>query len=90
MFIKILYAFLMTEPLQLNDITIEVTKKKIKNLHLKICLPDGRVCISAPIRMSLQAIREFALSKVDWIKKHQKKISFFQRIDPMVYHFYPS
>jgi predicted metal-dependent hydrolase len=63
----------------LGDITIDVTQKNIKNLHLSVYPPAGRVRISAPNRMSLETIRAFAISKISWIRKHQKRQKNQQR-----------
>ena len=63
----------MTAQIQLGDITVDVIRKKIKNLHLSVYPPTGAVRISAPERLDLDTIRVFALSKLAWIKKHQKK-----------------
>ena len=60
--------------LQLGDITIEVVQKSIKNLHLTVHPPAGRVRISAPLHMDMETIRLYAISKLDWIKKHQRKL----------------
>ena len=60
--------------LQLGDIVIDVEKKNIKNINLRVYPPDGRVCISAPWRVNLEEIRAFALSKLGWIKKQQSKL----------------
>ena len=60
--------------LKLGNLSIEVVRKDIKNVHLRIHPPLGRVRISAPSRMSLDAIREFAVSKLDWIRRHQKRL----------------
>ncbi len=61
------------EKLQLGDIVIDVEQKKIKNIHLSVYPPDGRVRIAAPLRMDLDTIRVYALSKLKWIKKQQAK-----------------
>lgn len=37
--------------LLLGDIKVEVIKKKIKNLHLRVTPPAGQVQISAPIKL---------------------------------------
>ena len=63
----------MVTVLYLGDTAVEVVKKDIKNLHLSVHPPTGRVLISAPLRMSLETIRVFAISKLSWIKQHQKK-----------------
>lgn len=72
----------MTRQLQLGDITVEVVLKDIKNVHLSVYPPAGRVRISAPSRMSLDTIRVFAISKLDWIKRQQEKLRGQQRETP--------
>ncbi len=56
-----------------GDISVDVAQKAIKNVHLTVYPPFGRVRISAPLRMDIDAIRMFAISKLSWIKKHQNK-----------------
>jgi predicted metal-dependent hydrolase len=62
-----------TQCMQIGSIEIEVVSKDIKNMHLRILPPDGRVKISAPYRMNLETIRKFALEKLSWIEKHRAK-----------------
>lgn len=62
------------EQLQLGNITVDVVQKDIKNIHLSVYPPAGRVRISAPLRMDLDTIRVFAVSKLNWIKKQQTKL----------------
>ena len=57
--------------LRLGDIAVDVVLKDIKNVHLSVYPPTGRVRISAPKRMSVDTIRVFAVSKLDWIKRQQ-------------------
>ena len=64
----------MTTQIKLGDIAIDVVRKDIKNIHLTVHPPAGRVRISAPRRMTLDNIRVFAISKLVWIKKHQRKL----------------
>ena len=64
----------MVSQIKLGDITVDVVLKDIKNVHLSVHPPAGRVRISAPKRMSLATIRVFAVSKLDWIKRQQAKI----------------
>ena len=59
--------------LNISGITVEVTKKKIKNMHLYVKPPNGRVTISAPRSMSRAAIERFVLEKEAWIKKQVAK-----------------
>jgi predicted metal-dependent hydrolase len=64
----------MTTTLHLGDIVAEVVLKDIKNVHLSVHPPSGRVRISAPERMNIDAVRVFAIAKLDWIRKQQTKL----------------
>ncbi len=55
----------------IDDIEIELIKKNIRNLHLSVLPPDGRVRISAPKDLNDESVRLFAISKLSWIKKQR-------------------
>lgn len=81
------------EHIQLGDLIIEVELKDIKNVHLSVYPPNGRVRIAAPSKMTLDTIRIYAISKLRWIKKQQTKILSQKREAPREYltkesHFY--
>ena len=59
--------------IQIADISVEIVKKKIKNMHLSVLPPDGRVRVSAPLAMSDDAIAMFVRTKLGWIRKQQAK-----------------
>lgn len=59
--------------IELGDITIDVIQKDIKNVHLSVNPPNGDVRISAPLMMSPEALRVFAITKLSWIKSERKK-----------------
>ena len=59
------------QQIRLSEISIDVILKDIKNIHLSVHPPTGRVRISAPARFDLDTIRIFALSKINWIRKHR-------------------
>jgi hypothetical protein len=61
------------EIIKLGDIDIEVTLKDIKNVHLSVYPPYGKVKVAAPIRMSLENIKIYIISKLSWIREQQKK-----------------
>lgn len=75
----------MVTQIQLGDITVDVVRKDIKNIHLSVYPPSGRVRISAPSRMNLDTIRVFAVSKLDWIKRQQQKLQEQERETPREY-----
>lgn len=75
----------MAAQITLGDITVDVVQKDIKNIHLSVYPPAGRVRISAPSRMSLDTIRVFAVSKLGWIKQQQRKLREQERESPREY-----
>lgn len=75
----------MPTRIQLGDLAIDVVFKDIKNLHLSVCPPDGKIKIVAPSRMKLDTIRVFAISKLAWIKQQQLKLQNQERETPREY-----
>jgi predicted metal-dependent hydrolase len=75
----------MTSQIELGGITVDVVLKDIKNVHLSVHPPTGRVRISAPSRMSLDTIRIFAISKLPWIRQQQKRLREQERETPREY-----
>jgi predicted metal-dependent hydrolase len=71
--------------LELGDVTVDVFQKDIKNIHLSVHPPTGRIRIAAPSRLSLDAIRVFAISKLKWIKQQQVKLQKQERETPREY-----
>ncbi len=69
----------------LGDIAVDVVQKDIKNLHLSVHPPLGKVRIAAPLRMDLDTIRVFAITKLAWIKSQQKKLREQARETPREY-----
>ncbi len=55
-----------------SNVEVTVRRKAIKNLHLGVYPPDGRVRISAPDTMSDEAIRLAVVTRLNWIKSKQK------------------
>lgn len=69
----------------ISDIKIDVVSKDIKNIHLGVYPPTGRVRIAAPLKMNEDAIRLFAISKLGWIKRNQRKFEGQERISQREY-----
>jgi len=72
----------MLSQLEFGGISVDVLRKDIKHLHLSVHPPTGRVRISAPARMDLDAIRVFAISRLGWIKRHQHSMREQERETP--------
>jgi len=66
----------------LDNIEIEVVKKSIKNIHLTVQPPYGTVKLSVPEKMNNEAIKQFAISRMSWIKKQREKFKFQEKIEP--------
>jgi predicted metal-dependent hydrolase len=75
----------MATQLRLGDIEVEVELKEIKNVHLSVHPPAGRVHISAPAGTNVETIRMFAISKLDWIRQRQAALRGQEREAPREY-----
>lgn len=75
----------MLTQIELGDIKVDVVFKDIKNVHLSVYPPNGRVRIAAPTRMSPDTIRAFAISRLGWIRQQQEKILSQERETPREY-----
>ena len=79
--------------ISIANIAIDVVHKSIKNVHLSVYPPSGKVRISAPLHMNLETIRVFAISKLGWIKRQQAVLRKQERETPREYlnresHYY--
>src|SRR5690348_1733340 len=75
----------MTTQIKLGDVSVDVVLSDIKNVHLTVHPPTGRVRISAPARMKLDTIRLFAISKLPWIREQQRRLRNQERESPREY-----
>lgn len=65
--------------IKVNDIEILVLKKKIKNFHLNVLPPNGKVRISVPLGTTDEAINTFAITRLPWIRKQIKNFKGQER-----------
>src|SRR5882762_10497392 len=56
-----------------SGLRIEVVRKNIKNLHLGVYPPTGRIRVAAPLRVSNEAVRLAVVGKLGWIKRQQAR-----------------
>lgn len=75
----------MSVQIKLGNIAVDVVQKDIKNIHLSVYPPNGKVRISAPLRMNMDTIRVFAITKLGWIKSQQAKLREQPRETPREY-----
>jgi predicted metal-dependent hydrolase len=63
----------------ISGIPVEVCKKKIKNMHLYVKPPNGKVTVSAPLNMSDETIERFVRTRAAWIKRQVEKFEMQPR-----------
>jgi len=57
--------------LRVGDFRVSVVRKAIKNLHLGVYPPDGRIRVAAPLAVSDAAVRVAVVTRLAWIKQQQ-------------------
>lgn len=60
---------------QVRGIKVEVIRKDIKNLHLGVYPPLGRVRVAVPLVISDEAVRLAVIDKLGWIKRQKAKFA---------------
>lgn len=56
------------------DFDVDVIRKEIKNLHVGVYPPFGRVRVAAPEAMDDEAVRLAVVSRLAWIRRKRKQI----------------
>ncbi len=75
----------MADTITLGELEISVDRKAIKNIHLSVYPPDGRVHLSAPERFDLDALRVYTIGRLDWIEKQRRELRSQARETPRQY-----
>jgi len=65
-----------------SNLSVDVVRKDIKNMHLAVYPPTGRVRIAVPLNVNDEAVRLFAISKIGWIRKRQRHFVAQDRQSP--------
>ena len=61
--------------IEVSGIPVEVVRKPIKNLHLGVYPPAGRVRVAVPERMAEEAVRLAVISRLGWIRRQQARFA---------------
>lgn len=64
-----------THQIKVSGLAVDVVRKDIKNLHLAVYPPLGRVRVAAPLLVSDEAVRLAVISKLSWIKRQKSKFT---------------
>jgi predicted metal-dependent hydrolase len=62
-----------------GDLVVDVVRKEIKNLHLAVYPPDGRVRVAAPLLVDDEAVRLAVIARLPWIRRQQGKFAQQER-----------
>ncbi len=74
-----------TAKLVMGDLEVQTVRKNIKNIHIGVYPPNGRVRVAAPLETSDETIRLIVLSKIPWIRKQRDKFFRQERETPREY-----
>jgi predicted metal-dependent hydrolase len=62
-----------------HGLVVDVVRKDIKNLHLAVYPPAGRIRVAAPLQVNDEAVRLLIISRLAWIKRQQAKFEGQER-----------
>lgn len=62
-----------------SGIVVEVVRKDIKNLHVGVYPPDGRVRVAAPLLVDDEAVRLAVITRLDWVKRQRARFQAQER-----------
>ena len=62
-----------THQITVSGFIVDVIRKEVKNLHLAVYPPSGRVKVTAPLRLSDDAVRMAVITRMGWIKRQQAR-----------------
>ena len=65
----------MTETIELGDVTVALTRKDVKHVHLTVHPPTGRVTLVAPPGTRTEVARAYAITKLGWIRKQRTQLA---------------
>lgn len=65
--------------IKVNELVVDVIRKDIKNLHLAVYPPNGRVRVAAPLRVNDEAVKLAVIARLSWIKRQQAKFTKQER-----------
>ncbi len=71
--------------INIGNIDIVVSRKKVKYLRMSVSNLDGTVKISSPLKTSNRTIKEFVISRIGWIEKYQKRFQEKVKLPPLKY-----
>jgi len=59
--------------IRVSGLAVQIVRKDIKNLHLGVYPPNGRIRVAAPLALTDDAVRLAVISRLGWIKRQRAK-----------------
>lgn len=75
----------MSQTLQIGDLSVELTRKAVKHVHLSVHPPEGSVSLVAPRGTRTEVARAYAISKLAWIWAQRVRFSEQARESPRLF-----
>lgn len=75
----------MSETINFGDLEIPVARKSVKNVHLSVYPPHGKVTLVAPTGTRLEVVRAYVATKLAWIKAQQRRMKDQAREAPRIF-----
>ena len=75
----------LSTTIELAEVSIEVRRKNIKNVHLSVHPPLGSVRLAVPLHIDDSTLRAFTIEKLGWIRTQQQKMRVQDRETPLQY-----
>lgn len=69
----------------IDDVSVEVVRKRVKRINIRVYPPDGRVRVSAPLRMAEETVRLALTARLGWIRGHRLRLA--ERPRPVVQRY---
>ena len=66
--------------ISIYGLDVETVKKDVKNIHIGVYPPNGRVRVATPLKTKDETIKQIILTKMAWIKKQQKRLKGEEQI----------
>ena len=60
--------------LTVSGFDVELVYKDIKNMHLSVYPPMGRVRVAAPARLDEDTIRRAIIQRLPWIRRERERL----------------
>ncbi|MEL6494973.1 MAG: SprT family zinc-dependent metalloprotease [Cyanobacteria bacterium J06623_7] len=71
--------------MKVGSLEIELVRKNIKNLYIRVYPPDGRIRVVCPQKLEETQIRQFIAAKIRWIEQKQTKFRLQPPTSPRRY-----